>query len=166
MADPVTMALILGATATTFQVVGTLQSARASENAANYNAAVARNNAASARDQADADARRQRILGEKALGGIRAAAGASGITMEGSPLDVLGESAANAELDVLSIKYKGELRAMGHESDATLDAAKASNTRTTGYLAAAGTLLEGGSNVMEKRGGLNKTPTGSYTFDD
>lgn len=166
MADPVTAGLILAATATTFQVMGTMQAARANANAANYNAAVSSNNAVAARDQADADARRQRILGDKALGGIRAATGASGVTMEGSPLDVLGESAANAELDVLSIKYKGELRARGNESDATLDTARASNVRTTGYLASAGVLLEGGSKIMEKRGGLNKTPTGSYTLDD
>lgn len=160
--DPVTLAIV----ATGFKVMGTLQSARASENAANYNAALARNSAEAARQQTEAEGYRQRIVASKALGGIRAAAGASGITMEGSPLDVLGESAATAELDSLNIKYKGALRVQGYESTAALDTARASNVRTTGYLAAAGTLLEGGADVMKKRGGLNRTSTGSFTLDE
>lgn len=153
------MSLELGllVASTAFTTIGTLQAARAESNAAKYNAQVAQNNAAAARSQADADARRQRILADKALGGIRAATGASGVTMEGSPLDVLGESAATAALDVLNIKYKGEMRARGFDSDATLYGYRARSARKQGNLAAAGQLLSGASKVYDA-GGWGDSP--------
>lgn len=76
---------------------------------------------------------------------MRAAYGASGVSLEGSPLDVLENSAAEAELDALTIRYKGKVGAMGSESEAATQRARASNAKTEGYYNA-GTALLGGAN--------------------
>jgi len=98
--------------------------------AADYNAKIAQRNAAVAREQASRDEEQQRRDARKQLGLMRASYGASGITPEGSPLDVLEASAAEAELDAQNIRYKGELRAMGYNDEATLDKYSASTSRS------------------------------------
>lgn len=108
-----------------------------------YNAQLAQRNAGIARDQAAADADAQARHARRVIGGARAAYGASGITMEGSPLDVLEMSAANAELDNRSILYKGELRAMGYEDTAGLDLMRGDAARQTGGERAGSAILLG-----------------------
>lgn len=137
--------LILTVASTAFSVYGAIQSANAEASAAKYNAKVADQNANIARQQAAADEDRQRRIAAKTMGGIRANYGASGVTLEGSPLDVIEESAANAKLDELNIRYNGELQAMGFQNTANLDRSRAANAKTSGYLTAGSALLVGGS---------------------
>ena len=80
-------------------------------------------------------------------GKLLAGYGASGVTLEGTPLDVLEESAANAELDALTIRHQGELAARGYENTATLDTFAASGARTGGYISAVDELLTGGAKL-------------------
>lgn len=109
-------------------VLGTMQGMQAAKKqgdaeaaAAKFNADASRRNAGIARQQASQDAEAKRRDNVQKLGSIRAGYGAAGVTLEGSPLDVLEASARNAELDVQTIKYKGELRAIGYEDTATLE---------------------------------------------
>lgn len=129
------------------QAVGAIQQGQAAKAAANYNAQVADNNAAMARAQAAENARRQRIMGAKALGSIRAGYGASGVTLEGSPLDVLEESAMNAELDALSIEHAGLVKSLGFQNEAALDRFGGRNAARAGYMGAASALLGGGARM-------------------
>ena len=46
---------------------------------------------------------------------------ASGVSMEGSALDVLEFSAANAELDALTIRYESEMEARSYRKEADLE---------------------------------------------
>jgi len=64
-----------------------------------------------AKQAARENARRQNIEARKRIGLMRANYGASGVSIEGSPLDVLEESAANAELDRLTILHGGSIEA-------------------------------------------------------
>lgn len=64
-----------------------------------------------AKQAARENARRQSIEARKRIGLMRANYGASGVAIEGSALDVLEESAANAELDRLTILHGGTLDA-------------------------------------------------------
>lgn len=137
-------------------VLGAMSSANAAKKqaanesaAAEYNAGIADRNAGIARDQAAQDAEAQRRTNTQKLGSIRAGYGASGVTMEGSPLDVLQMSAYNAELDVQNIKYKGELRALGYEDTAGLDRMRASAAIEEGDDKAQGILIGG----LAKAGG-------------
>jgi hypothetical protein len=78
---------------------------------ANFNARVAEQDAASARQQGEAEASRRRRAAARALGRQRAAFGAAGVTVEGSPLDLLEDLAAEQEIEALDIRRRGILRA-------------------------------------------------------
>lgn len=76
----------------------------------NLNSRILQSNINQVRRQAMDEERRIRDESSKILGQMRASYGASGVTMEGSPLEVLRESAKNAELDALYTRYAGEDR--------------------------------------------------------
>jgi len=78
------------------------------------------------------------------LGQIRAAYGASGLSMEGSPLDVLEAAAVEQSLDVKKTLYTGEVVAAGltdraaqARAQASLLRYSASNTLSAGVIGAA-----------------------------
>jgi hypothetical protein len=88
--------------------------ARAAERAAGW----AERNAGLAYTQSLEEARREEVSNRKALGGIRAAYGASGIRMDGSAKDYLEDNAAIAAANVTAIKYKGQLAAEAYKQQA------------------------------------------------
>lgn len=124
---------------------GQLKESEAQARASEYNANVAEMNAEQAILISAQDERRQRIIARKELGSIRAAYGASGVSMEGSPMDVLAESTANAELDALNIRYAGQAKAAGLRDEASYERFRAKETRAAGVLGAAASLLSGGA---------------------
>lgn len=140
-----TLLLVAG---TAVSAVGQLASASAAKNASNFNAQVASNNAIAARQTAAANAARESRLSRKRLGALRANIGASGITLAGTPLDLLEDSAAEEELNRLSIIQGGETQARGFENTASLDRAAASNAQTAGFFGAGSELLLGGSKLF------------------
>ena len=146
MAQAVPFIMAAGAV---MSAVGAIQQGKAAKNAANYNAAIATNDARIAELQAQAEESRHRRMARKAIGGIRAAYGASGVTLEGTPTDVLYESVANAESDALNIRYGGLLRSQGFMNTAQLDRMQGKNAQTAGYMNAASSLLSGGAQTVE-----------------
>ena len=106
-----------------------VQQGRAGQAAANYNAEVAGAEAAS-RERA------QRDEAERRLGSIRSQLGKSGATTAGTPLLVLAESAANAEIDALNTRASGGLQQ-------TLYRSSGRNARTAGTIRAGTSLLAG-----------------------
>lgn len=136
--DPGTLMLIAGAT----KAVGSIMAGEGNAKAAEYNAAVAQQNAAIAREQGVAAADAQWRGAQRTFGSIKASFGASGVQSDnGSPLDVLMDSARNATLDNLTTKYNYELKAVGFQNQATLETMKAQNSRTSGVLNAAGSMM-------------------------
>ena len=85
-----------------------------------YNAALAQQNAALTYQQAAEAERRYRVQARKDLGEIRARYGASGVTLDGSAMDVLMESARNAELNALTIRHEGDVKALAFTNEAAL----------------------------------------------
>lgn len=71
--------------------------------------------------EAAEDERRIRIQERQQLGDMQANYSKSGITMEGSPLDVMQKSASNAELDALTVRHQGAIKAWGYQQQAWLD---------------------------------------------
>lgn len=145
--------MILMAVSAAVTAVGQIRQAQATSAAANYTAQVADRNALVARQQSEADAHRQRAVSARRLGSIRAAYGASGVTMEGTPLDLLEDSAAQAELDAITTRYKGEVAAIGYEGEAQLARFRAKQARREGNLSAATTLLGAASRMYGGAGG-------------
>jgi len=135
-------------------VISTMAQAQAQSRAATYNAQVSENNATYSRQIGAENERRQRVQNTKALGSIRAKYGASGITLDGSPSDVLAESAANAELEALMARHSGIVEAIGYKNSAALDRSRAGAARTAGYLGAAADLLKTGADTYVA---LNRT---------
>ena len=133
--------------------VGAIHQAQAEASAANYNSAVANQNAEQAIAQAAEEERRTRVIARKQIGAARAAYGASGVSLEGSPLDVLGEMAATAEMDALTVRHAGRVRAAGYMNEARLDKFRAKTARTGAYFGASGALLGGGAKAASYSGG-------------
>jgi hypothetical protein len=108
-------------------VMGALSAGKAAQGSANYNAQSAEMEAAS-REAA------QRSQAARQMGSMRAAIGKSGATSEGTPLMVLAESAANAEIDALNTRIMGQRQA-------NLYRAQGANARKQSYIQAGTSLL-------------------------
>lgn len=144
------VAAFISTYATTFQVIGTalsvmgaLNQGQQAKQASEYNAAVANNNAIAARQQAEANAAAQQRKARLQIGSMRAGYGASGVGLEGSPMDVLEQSAAMAELDRQNILYGGQLKSQGYQATAGLELMRGENAVTGSYLNAGSSLLTG-----------------------
>ena len=138
------------AAATVVSIIGTLKGAKATQDAANYNAQVGFNNANAARLAAQEDAKRQKRLGLKRQGAARA--------LDPDKLDLLEDSAIEEELQISTILHAGDVKAIGSENTASLDIAKGMAARQSGYVSAAGTLLTGAADFAGS-GALSPTPT-------
>lgn len=122
---------------------GAVQQANAQKTAAQFNASLNERNAVVATQQADAEAARIQRESGRVQGRMAAGFGASGLTLEGSALDALGDSAAMAQLDIETVKYRGRLQAMGYHDSATLDRISGKTAEEQGYLRAASEVLTG-----------------------
>lgn len=129
---------------------GQMQQADASEKAGKMNAAQDLQNAQASRAQGADEQRRLRIQTRKALGSIKAGYGASGISMEGSAMDVLMESSANAEMDVWTVGHNSEMQARQYENQAKMDLYKGTIGAGNSQMGAAAQLLKTGSDVYSK----------------
>jgi hypothetical protein len=143
--------------------VSALQQGSASEAAGKYNAEMGWQNAQLARQSAKDQAIQQQRENYLRLGDMRANIGASGGT-GGSFLDVLGDSAAQGELERQGIIYRGSIKANLLAHGASLSEAEASAAATGGYLRAAGELVRGGYGSV-RASGSNTTsynPSAAY----
>lgn len=166
--------LSLGATAlsTGMGVVGQISQQQAQQQAASANAAQAvyqsqvarRNQDLMARQSADALQRGQmaeenrRRLMQQQLGQQTARLAAHGTDLEGSPLDILGDTRAAGELDALTIRanatreaYGYHVQGLGYSNQSILESTRAANSvYTPNYLGAGGSLLAGASTLAER----------------
>jgi hypothetical protein len=115
-------------------VAGAIRAGQAASMAGQYNAESARMEGA-VREAA------QRQQASRQIGAIRAGISKSGATAEGTPLMVLAESAANAEIDALNTRFTA-----GRE--ATLSTMRGQEGRRAAYWSAGTSLLTGLSRVV------------------
>jgi hypothetical protein len=124
--------------------IGAMSQANAAKAAHSYNATLRERDAIVATEQSGQDALRVQRHAAMEQGNILAGYGASGVaTDEGSPLDVLRMSAANAKLDEGTVLYKGRLKATGYATDATLERRAGRTAEEQGYLNSASYALTG-----------------------
>lgn len=144
------MAFIAGA-------IGQLVAGQGQAMAQEYNASIARQNAVIAKQQGEAAAEAQSRNAQRTIGSAIAAYGASGVQGgDGSPVDVLADSARMASLDNLTIKYNYALKAQGYNNQASLDDAAAGYARTSSYLKAGASYMSMGSNSGDGYSGGKK----------
>lgn len=108
------------------------KAAEAQAKAFDFEAATSERNAQIVKDQALQDEATQRVMARRAIGSMAANYAASGITREGSVLDVLSDSVATAEMDSLNIRRKGDLAYQGYMNAASFAHYKARYTREAG----------------------------------
>lgn len=102
-----TVATVAG---TAVAVQGQRNAATAANQTAKYNAKIQTQQAAQATTVAAENARRKTRENARILGSQRAAIGASGLSMEGTPLAILGESATTLQRDILDIGFDAQNR--------------------------------------------------------
>ena len=121
--------------------VGTVMQAGAIRQQGKAENAAAQFNAQSAEQEAAAKADLIRSQAARQIGATRAQIGKSGATTAGTPLMVLAESAANAEIDALNATYTGQRQA-------ALYRAGGANARSQSRTMAGTTLLSGMSKIF------------------
>jgi hypothetical protein len=144
--DPVTALAIAGTAASAY---GALRGGVQAQNAANFNAASVQREAAVQQQAADynataitrragertqvaeADANRQRTVNRLRMGDARANAAASGLMIEGSPLEVLAFNAGQQAQDVESTLLQGRLDVRDMLAEAELTRWQGRNARTS-----------------------------------
>lgn len=122
-------------------VGATLASMGAVSSQYNANVNAARYNAALAKEEARRESSRRRVEGQRQLSAIRTARAKSGVTMEGTPLLVAAESAAQVEMDVLDAQWAGR-------NESRLYKNKARAYRDAKPYAVGASLLKGASNMI------------------
>jgi hypothetical protein len=140
MAEAIPVMMLAG---TAISAMGAMSQANAQVASSNFNAQINQRNATLATQQATVEAERVARQGELAQGRMRAALGASGLTVDGSALDALADSAAQAQLDVETVKYRGRLAAMGYHDNVALDRLAGRTAREQGTLRTASEVLTG-----------------------
>ena len=136
-------AVVVAAAGAATTAYGQYEQGKAQKKWGSYNAALAERDAETARKNAEYEAGVQRKETQKLLSRQRALYGKSGVTLEGSPLLLMAETAAEGELDALMIERGGRTRAQGYRSEATLSRMKGSAAKRAGYYGAGSTLLTG-----------------------
>lgn len=165
-------AVIIGAivaAASTAATVGTQmyvadQQADAAKKQAKYNAQVAEAQGIQAQNEAWAEEQALRRQQKQLLATQEATYAASGVSLEGSPLTVMADTAAQQELDALTVRYRGTAARKAAQAQAALTSwsgqTQASLTRTSGYLSSGSTLLSGASKAY---GTYSSSTTSGYS---
>lgn len=133
---------------------GQTAAAQAKQKAAwdDYNAKVAKREAEAERKAADFEATQHERKSKQFLARQRALVGKSGITMEGSPLLIAEDTAAQLAIEGANIRTTGQRRVGVWTYRSILDTAKARAARASapgyqqaGYLRAGSSILQGAS---------------------
>ena len=127
--------------------IGAMNQGKAAQQAANFNAQVAQNNAIAARQAAAENARREARAGRIRTGALRARSNLD------ASMDLLEDSVMEEELNVNSILHAGELEALGLTTSASLFRAQGAAARQAGNAQAFSSLLKGAGKAADKFGG-------------
>lgn len=140
------------------------QAGRAARDIAEYNASLLEYQAEVSRKTAKYEEARLRRVAGRVKSRQRALYAKAGVTFEGSPLEVMKETAAEAETDALMIRYAGETRATGSEMEAISRRWEGRLAERTGYIAAGRTILSTGAMLydMYGTGGKSRTWSGGW----
>ena len=156
----------LAATAigTGLSVYGQFQRGQAAASAAEANAKMAEQQAATLDQENRENLRRQRIENQRLLSRQRAGYAAAGVQIgTGSPLEVQAETAGILELDLLDQNRASQVQQNNLFNQARFDRASGANYRSAGTLGAAGSLFGGLGSIGGTLYGMNRQGVFSST---
>lgn len=154
------LATTLWAAGTAATIGGQLYAAEQAAQAQEYNAQIAEQQAEVERQHANIEAARQRRDTQKLLSTQRARYGASGVAFTGSPLEVLSETAEDAEYDALLTEWVGRMRGGYYDAEAGMRRRSARSERIGSYIGAGTTFLSSVGNLA-LAGGIGSGTTKS-----
>lgn len=128
-------------------IYGQQQQKKAAKRAGELNALDAEENAALSMERAKEDARIFQMTFRRDEARNKVGVAASGIKMEGSPLEVLQDNASNAEKDYQTIIKGGEMQRAAYKRQAQMFREGASATGRAMDIQSAATLLQGANSV-------------------
>lgn len=126
------------------------QQARAQAAWHDYNAKIALREAEAERRASAFEAKQQKRKGKQLLARQRALRGAAGITMEGSPLLVAEDTAAQLALENAMIRMTGTRRVSRWKSQSILDVSMARTARTRAESARQAGILGAGASLLTR----------------
>jgi len=151
------MAGMVGMIGPLIQAAGTIYQGAQARATSDYNAAVAKEEAKTQDVLTDIEIARHRRSAKKLQSAQFARYGASGVTLEGSPILVMADSTADAELDEALIKFQGASKASALNREAKLQKMFGESALTASLINAGATLLPGavdkikGSSLLTQR---------------
>lgn len=123
--------------------VGTMQQGQAAQSQAEFEARVSERDAGILRDQAAQRAQKARRSGSARAASERVQLAGAGARLEGTPLDILGQLASDAELSALEEIHAGDVAATRHQTRATSTRARGAAARRQSMFKAGSSLLRG-----------------------
>jgi hypothetical protein len=134
--------------------LGSAAKAKAAGQAGAFNATQRQMEGQAALDQATQQEAQTRSADREILGKQAAAIGAAGIGYGGSSKGVMQQSAVNAELDALNVRYRGLFTNAGYKTEANLARWEGDTNKKAYYLQAGGQILSGASSAYGASKGL------------
>ena len=131
--------------------VGAISQGVAAQQAAQFNAAVARQQAEIERQRGALEEERERRRNRAILGAQRAGFSRAGVALEGTPLLVQEETAAEAELDALTVRFGGQLGTARELARARAERFGGRAALSAGLFRAGSTLLTGAGEIAKRR---------------
>lgn len=160
MCDAVSLAaasLVATTASTGLSVYSAQQQGQAQKQAAEYQAAVAANNAQMVEKQGEQAAQAKMRENAMRLGAQRVTFAANGVDPNsGSALRVQEDSAVQGGLEAANIQYGALVRGMGLMNEAQMARAAGKQAAYAGNMAAAGNLLSGASQVAGRWNSFNE----------
>jgi len=133
----------LGMLGTGMSAMGQMQAGNQAASAHGYNAKVALQRADATRTSGALSEYQMKKRHAIVMGNMVAMSAKSGVSFTGSPIMVMKDSLANANLEVMIGRYNTEVEARGYESQAKIDRRMASNAKSSGMMNAGATILGG-----------------------
>lgn len=130
------------------------------KNAYDYNAAIADHEAGLIRQGASLNEYRQRKEMKSVVGSQIAGYGSSGVEFTGSPLTVIKDSMANAELEIAIGQFNSEMAARRKESEAKMGRYYGKEAQTAARISSIGSFLETAGDFASKQYVPGKTGKG------
>jgi hypothetical protein len=136
-------AIAVTVVATGVSVYGQVQQAQTAKAMGKYNAKVAEQQALQTEMDAAENIRRKRRENRRLLATQRSRYAKAGVLEEGTPLELLAETAGNLEMETLDYDRQQRMAAAGLRAQGAADLALGSNQARAAYIGAGASLLQG-----------------------
>ena len=141
--------VIIGIASLLVSAGSTVYSAQERKKTAAYTAKLAEEAGEESTAMANLEAERHRDKIRRLKSSQIASYAKSGVKLEGSPLEVLADTAAQADLDEMIIKHGGQVEANAYERKGMFARRAGKSAETAGYIKAGSSLLAGAYNISK-----------------